>query len=300
MAGLSAAGFERHQVFDSTALVWTQLERDGDQAVALADPRCDGAAQAASHQAGDVLVGDPREVCSVGVDLERELEDLWVPIVLNVGAAGEFAHESFDLITEALERLQVLALEPDLYGHADRRAGFDLLDHHASRRDQGGQLSLELECERFCLSRVAGVNQNLRVVGRGLFRDDREPETRPAGTDEGCVGIDLGADQTLDGFDRFHRLGLGLANGRAFGQEHIDGQDIVQVFGEEIGADQGQQAQGCRPRRRGSRRAQPICAPCTIRRSRCTSGRNASFCRPRRCPPPCRAGRAAGNFQAAE
>ena len=134
MTGLSAVGLERHQVLDPAPLVGAKLEGDGDQPVALADPGRDCAGEAAAHEAGDVLMGDPGEVGPVGVDLQRKLEDLRIPIVLDVGAAGEFAHESLDLLAEVLDRRQVLPLNAYLHGNADRRAGLDLLDDQPSRR----------------------------------------------------------------------------------------------------------------------------------------------------------------------
>ncbi len=78
-----------------------------------------------------------------GLMVTADLEDLGVPIVVDVVGAGDFAELLLGFGGDAAQGFDVVAEEADLHRHADRRTGFELLDRDAGRGDRRRQLALQ-------------------------------------------------------------------------------------------------------------------------------------------------------------
>ena len=128
---------------------------------------------------------------------------------MDIVGAGDLAKPLLGFGGQSPQGFDVVAKEADLYGHADRRTGFQLLDRHPGGSHARRQFALQPRNQRRRVARVERVNEDLRVVVGPLLGHDREPESRAALADKSRIGPHLVAFQVFDCADDFEGLVAG-------------------------------------------------------------------------------------------
>ena len=235
--GGRAYGIEVRNVVDPRALVGPQAEHNRDQAVFLSQVRGGRAGETRLQQQGDVLVGNARYIGPVGVDRHAHLQHFRLPVVVDVVGSRNLSKLVFHVLSDAAQRRDTIAEQPDLNGDPDRRPGFQLLDVDAGRRQVRRQFHLQPIHEAFGHAAIDGMDEDLGIIVRPLFRNNGQPEPRTALSDEGGVTTDLVARKAFDLLNDAQGFFLRLPDGRAFRQVDINGKDAMQVLGKESRTD---------------------------------------------------------------
>ena len=176
--------------------------------------------------------------------------------------------------------LGAVAEQADLHRNTDRRARLQLFDGDA-RQAFAGQAAFQPAHDLFSAFAIGRVNQDLGIVVGPLFRDDRQPEARPARADKRRVRADMLALELVDLRDDLSGFSRGLTNRCAFRQIDVDRENVVAITRKEGGAHQRQTADAPDQNQQADAQADRSCDRDTTARTRCSSGRTSRLGHPR-------------------